>query len=38
MFPKRLDIHQESWSWLLEKRWKGMVRLQNDSATGAIDA
>ncbi len=38
MLPKGLDIHQESWSWLLDKRWKGMVSLQNDSAIGAIDA
>ncbi|EHJ94509.1 hypothetical protein KUC_1468 [Vreelandella boliviensis LC1] len=37
MLPKRLDINQESWRWLLDKRWKGMVSLQNDSAIGAID-
>jgi len=38
MLPKGLDINKESWSWLLDKRWKGMVSLQNDSAIGAIDA
>lgn len=35
MLPKGLDINKESWSWLLDKRWKGMVSLQNDSAIDA---
>ncbi|MDQ7729555.1 hypothetical protein [Halomonas sp. SpR8] len=25
MLPKGLDINQESWSWLLDKRWKGTL-------------
>lgn len=38
MLPKGLDIERESWAWLLDERWRGMVSLQNDSAIGAIDA
>ncbi|WP_224418003.1 MULTISPECIES: extracellular solute-binding protein [unclassified Modicisalibacter] len=38
MLPDGLSRDQESWAWLLDKRWRGMVSLQNDSAIGAIDA
>lgn len=38
MLPPGLDIADESWAWLLDPRWRGMVSLQNDSAIGAIDA
>jgi len=38
MLPDGLNRDQESWGWLLDKRWRGMVSLQNDSAIGAIDA
>lgn len=38
MLPKGLDVEQESWAWLLDERWRGLVSLQNDSAIGAIDA
>ncbi|QEM81264.1 ABC transporter substrate-binding protein [Halomonas binhaiensis] len=38
MLPEGLSADQESWSWLLDERWQGLVSLQNDSAIGAIDA
>lgn len=38
MLPGDLRKEQESWSWLLDERWCGLVGLQNDSAIGAIDA
>lgn len=38
MLPEGLNASQESWSWLLDERWQGLVSLQNDSAIGAIDA
>lgn len=38
MLPQGLHSDHESWAWLLDQRWQGMVSLQNDSAIGAIDA
>ena len=38
MLPDGLSHDHESWAWLLDRRWRGMVSLQNDSAIGAIDA
>lgn len=38
MLPEGLSPDRESWGWLLDPRWRGMVSLQNDSAIGAIDA
>lgn len=36
--PTSLNFELESWSWLLDERFCGLVGLQNDSAIGAIDA
>ena len=36
--PRGRPYDTESWSWLLDERWKGRVALVNDPAIGLLDA
>lgn len=38
LMPADLDPSEESWSWLVDRAWRGRVALQNDAAIGALDA
>lgn len=36
--PQGTPYETESWRWLIDERWAGLVALQNDPAIGCIDA